>query len=77
MRVPPIDHQVSRIFQFSIDPIFETCVVLAHKNNMCALHRAWADQCFTNEVQILCSCKTLKYENFNIANMNMNMHVNS
>ena len=71
MRVPPIDHQVSRIFQFSIDPIFETCVVQTHKDNMCALHRA--DQRFTNEVQILCGSKTLNYENFTIANMNMNM----
>ena len=31
---PPIDYKVSRIFQFSIDPIFETCVVQAHKNNV-------------------------------------------
>ena len=75
---PPIDHQVSGIFQFSIDPIFETCVVQTHKhdkNNMCSLGRA--DQCFINEVQILCSSKTLNYENFTIANMNMNMYVNS
>ena len=57
----------------SIDLIFETCVLQTHKNNMCALHRA--GQCFTNEVQIFCSSKTLNYENFTIANMNMNMNM--
>ena len=32
---PPIDHQVSRIFQFSIDPIFEACVVYKPIKTMC------------------------------------------
>ena len=66
MSVSPIDHQVSRIFQFSIDPIFE---ILWYKpiKTMCAFRRA--DQCFNKEVQILCSSEALNYENFTIANI--------